>query len=191
MFCKNCGTRQTDDARFCENCGSPLDAATYGIRDLTAKRRPLGMLMKILVGLLLVIVLTQSMLLSVFGVNTTAVVYQTGRKEYTSDDDQYDQTRFELGYRYTVAGETYEGSDTMYFVNGYVTQTGADGKPVPKTAVVRYLPSVPRWSRIVSVPGGKRGSNPMNEPFGWLGVVLLILMLAVVRIRRRARKRMG
>lgn len=29
MYCKNCGTQNADGAKFCRNCGQPLDANTY------------------------------------------------------------------------------------------------------------------------------------------------------------------
>ena len=118
----------------------------------------MGVFSKIILCLLaagMVFLLVQNIMLKTFGVTINAVVYNAQQQKIRSIDDRRDPTRFELSYRYTVAGETYEGKETMYFEYGYVTEMGADGKPVPKTAVVRYLPSIPRWSEIVSVPGGR------------------------------------
>ena len=166
----------------------------YGIRGYSAKRRPLGVFGKVttyLVMLLLAFMLVQSMLLSWFGVTTTAVVYNAEQKEYMDTmDNRLDPSRFELSYRYRVSDKTYEGTDIMYFQYGYVPEMGADGKEIQKTAVVRYFPPIPGWSEIVSVPGGKSNSHLAESPLGWFGFVLLALMFAVVVIRaRRARKR--
>jgi len=138
----------------------------------------------------MVFLLVQSIMLKTFGVTTNATVYYARQEELRNEDDHYDPTRFELSYRYTVDGETYEGKSTMYFEQGYVTEMGADGKEIPKTAVVRYLPSIPRWSEIVSVPGGKHGSHLMENSLGWIGVGLLVLIIVAMIIRtRRARKK--
>ena len=192
--CKTCGQTINDSARFCPQCGSPQDPAMYGVRDSTGKTHPLGMAGKLLmcmVGLCLAFLLVQGMLLKAYGVNTTAVVYRAEQKEAEryGDEIRLDPTRFELSYRYSVTGKTYEGRDTLYFERGYVTEMGVDGKPVPKTAVVRYLPSVPSWSEIVSVPGGKHSSHLDKNPFAWLGLLLLVLIFAVAVLHnRRARK---
>jgi len=157
--CGKCNQAVNESAKFCPRCGNPQNAAMYGIRDYTTKRRPLGAFGKVilcLLGLGTVFLLVQSILLKTYGVTTSAVVYQAEQQERRDMDDRRDPTRFELSYRYTVEGETYEGKGTMYFENGYVTEMGVDGKPIPKTAVVRYLPSIPRWSEIISVPGGKK-----------------------------------
>ena len=133
----------------------------------------------------MVFLLVQSILLKTYGVITSAVVYQAEQQEKRNMDDRRDPTRFELSYRYTVEGETYKGKSTMYFEHGYVTEMGVDGKPIPKTAVVRYLPSIPRWSEIVSVPGGKNSSYFMGIPTGLLIVGILALALAAVLIHHR------
>jgi len=191
--CKTCNQTVNESAKYCPNCGSPQNAVMHGIRDYSAKRRPVGVfgkIMLVLLGLCAVFLLVQSVLLSAFGVNTTAVIYNAEQQNYRFTDDRYDPTRFELSYRYTVSGETYEGKSTMYFEYGYVTEMGADGKEIPKTAVVRYFPPIPGWSNIVSVPGGKHDSHLMKNPFGWLGLGLLVLLIAVMVIRgRRLRKR--
>ena len=166
----------------------------YGIRGYSAKRRPLGVFGKVttyLVMLLLAFMLVQSMLLSWFGVTTTAVVYNAEQKEYMDTmDNRLDPSRFELSYRYRVSDKTYEGTDIMYFQYGYVTEIGTDGKEIPKTAVVRYFPPVPSWSEIVSVPGGKYNSYLLKTPLDWFCLVLLVLLIAFFIIRgRRARKR--
>jgi len=127
-----------------------------------AKRRRISVFSIVvlcLVGLIMVFLMIQSVLLKNFGVTTDAIVYYAQQQTSRDEDDRYDPTRFELSYRYTVDGKTYEGKSTMYFENGYVTEMGTDGKEIPKTAVVRYLPAVPRWSEIVSVPGGKSSSG--------------------------------
>jgi len=143
-----------------------------------------------LLAVVVVFLLVQSIMLKTFGVTTNATVYYARQEELRNEDDHYDPTRSELSYRYTVDGKTYEGKNTMYFEHGYVTEMGADGKEIPKTAVVRYLPSIPRWSEIVSVPGGKHGSNLIVGSFGWIGFGLLVMILAVMIIRtRRARKK--
>jgi len=118
-----------------------------------------GKIVLCLVGLCLVFLVTQSVLLKAFGVTTEGVVYDARQQKMRDDEDRYDPTRFELRYRYTVDGKTYEGKSTMYFENGYVTEIDADGKEMQKTAVVRYLPVIPKWSEIVSVPGGKGKST--------------------------------
>jgi len=137
----------------------------------------------------MVFLLVQSMLLKTYGVTTSAVVYQAEQEVKRDVDDRLDPTRFELSYRYAVEGETYEGKGTMYFEHGYVTEMGADGNPIPKTAVVRYLPSVPRWSEIVSVPGGKNSSYFMGVPTVLLIVVVLALALAAVLVHHRRVRR--
>jgi len=131
----------------------------------------------------------QSILLKAYGVTTSAVVYQAEQQEQRDMDDRRDPTRFELSYRYTVGSETYEGKSTMYFEYGYVTEIGVDGKPIPKTAVVRYLPSIPRWSEIVSVPGGKQSSYFLGIPTGLLIVGILALAFAAVMIHHRRVRR--
>ena|GEM_PF-4779179 len=81
----------------------------YGIRDYSAKRRPVGVFEKIMLGVLelcAVLLLEQSILLSVFGVNTNAVLCNVEQQNYRFADDRYDPTRFELSCHYTVSGET-------------------------------------------------------------------------------------
>ena len=66
--CKTCNQTVNESAKFCPRCGSPQDAAMFGIRDFTAKRRPLGMFGKIMLFLLalcMVFLLTQGILLEV------------------------------------------------------------------------------------------------------------------------------
>ena len=192
--CGTCGQSVSDAVKFCPRCGASRAATMHGIRDFTGRNRPLdvvGKLVLCLLGLGLLFLLVQGILLKAYGVNTNAEVYRAEQKEAErrGDEIRLDPTRFEISYRYSVAGETYEGRDTLYFERGYVTEMGADGKPVPKTAVVRYLPSVPRWSEIVSVPGGKHSSHLTKNPLGWIGLVLLALIFAaVIRHNRRARK---
>jgi len=164
----------------------------YGIRDYTAKRRPLGVFGKFilcLLGLATVFLSVRNILLKNFGVTTSAVVYRAEQQERRDMDDRRDPTRFELSYRYTAEGETYEGKDTMYFEYGYVTEMGTDGKPIPKIAVVRYLPSVPRWSEIVSVPGGRNSSYFMGVPADLLIFGILATALAAVLIHHRRVRR--
>ena len=215
MFCQNCGTQLSDNVKFCHSCGAameadvqpfggyapaqpPCDQQLIGfsqhIRNFTAKNRSLGVFGKVilcLLGVFAVFLFVQNILLSAFGVNTSAVVYRAEQQQFRDTDDRYDPTRFELSYRYTVDGATYEGKDTMYFEYGYVTEMGVDGKEIPKTAVVRYLPSVPSWSKIVSVPGGKHSPQLMENPLSWLGFGLLVLLIVVMVNRgRRLRKQM-
>ena len=152
------------------------------------KGRSMGVFGKIvlcIVGLCLVFMLVQSVLLKTLGMITDGVVYYARQQTSRDEDDRYDPTRFELSYRYTVDGRTYEGKSTMYFEYGYVTEMGADGKEIPKTAVVRYLPAVPGWSEIVSVPGGKSSSTFMSNPIVWIGFGLLALILVAVVIHTR------
>jgi len=198
-LCKKCNQAVSEAAKFCPACGasvgasSPQDAAMYGIRDFTRKRRPIGVFGKIMlcvVGLCLLLLLTQSVLLSVFGANTNGVVYDAKQIQLRNSTDRHNPTRFELSYRYTVSDKTYESKDTMYFEYGYVVEAGADGKSIPKTTAVRYLPAFPQWSRIESVSGGKHTSHLMENPFGWLGLILLAVLTAVMIIHnRRARKK--
>ena len=85
----------------------------------------MGVFSKIILCLLavgLVFLLVQSIMLKTFGVTTNATVYYARQEELRNEDDHYDPTRFELSYRYTVDGETYEGKGTMYFEYGYVTE---------------------------------------------------------------------
>jgi hypothetical protein len=186
--CKKCNQAVNETAKFCPKCGSPQDAAMYGIRDFTTKRRPLSVFRKImlcLVGLCLVFLPTRSVLLTMFGATTQAVVYNAEQQELRNSTDRHDPTRWELSYRYTVSGKTYESKDTMYFEYGYTVEIDVDGKGIPKTAVVRYLPAVPHWSRIESVSGGRHVSHLMENPFGWLGPILLVMLLAGMIIRNR------
>jgi len=73
----------------------------------------------------------------------------------------------------------------MYFEYGYVTEMGADGKDIPKTAVVQYFPPIPGCRNVVSVPGGRHDSHFVKSPFGWLGLGLLTLLIAVIVIHGR------
>jgi len=190
--CTNCNQTVEESVKFCPRCGGPQDAAMYGIRDYTAKRRPIGVFGKVtlcLLGLGMVFQSVRSILLKNFGVTTPAVVYRAEQQEKRDVDDRSDPTRFELSYRYKAEGETYEGSGTMYFEYGYVTEMGTDGKPIPKTAVVRYLPSIPSWSEIVSVPGGRNSSYTMGIPNDTLIVVILALVFAAVLIHHRIVRR--
>ena len=38
MFCRKCGTKNPDDARFCRNCGTPMSSG----HELAAKFRAVG-----------------------------------------------------------------------------------------------------------------------------------------------------
>ena len=75
--CGKCNQAVNESAKFCPRCGNPQNAAMYGIRDYTTKRRPLGAFGKVilcLLGLGTVFLLVQSILLKTYGVTTSAFV---------------------------------------------------------------------------------------------------------------------
>ena len=195
MYCEKCGLQLSGNSKFCKNCGNPQNGSMN--RDFKSQKKSTSVFQKIVLFLLAICVifmLVQSILLKNFGVTVNAEIYSVVQKEYINSSDKEelsDPTRFELSYRYTVDGKTYESKGTMYFQYGYVVEVEADGKSIPKTAVVRYFPPIPSWSEIVSVQGGKHGSHLTGTPFGWIVVVIFVLMLVIMLIRnRRIRKRM-
>ncbi len=173
MFCKNCGLKLPDGAKFCAGCGAetgvrqvaphPAPSVVQSVTAVKPRKKGMGSLM-VIVSAFLIFIGLGYMALTVAGETITAQV--TGYEQVlimNNDDSTRDSRRYKLDYQFAVNGKMYNGSVTRIFEGGSHLQ---------KTLQVRYLPF---WPHVNSEDGtGRIVAGPVA-----MGLGVLILALTV------------
>lgn len=154
-FCCMCGASMRSDATFCPSCGARQDATdgrddSKGVRAPTAVKattksskkakqksggNPLGRIFIALIGLLLLLFGLSQQLLLVIGESTTGTVTDV---TIESDDDDPTERYYNVGYRFSVDGTSYNGHYTMSVGSGRAPSKGNS----VKVAYLSFMPSV-------------------------------------------------
>lgn len=182
MFCRNCGTRISDGAKFCASCGAGIETQTTApqpkmpvVPGRTASRLRKKRFMDVLlmpVAIILILMGIGYIGLTVAGRPVTAQV--TGYEQVlivNNNDSTRNQSRYKLEYAFSVNGERYTGSVTRVF---------AGESHMRQTIPVRYLPF---WPHVNAEDGGAVGfSGPIMMG---LGVLLLVFVVKRTKTDRR------
>lgn len=152
MYCRNCGAKIENNARFCTSCGakrqqgvppselyvapekisSQGDPVTFtAIETSQRKKRPV---IAIVVSILVILLGLQTMSLSMVGKTTSAAVTSTIQDRKSYGQNMPDPNRYRVQYAFSVNGEQYSGSASMIFKNGVSSEQNIQ---------VRYLPYYP------------------------------------------------
>jgi hypothetical protein len=185
MFCKNCGTKLTDEAGFCTGCGAKIERTPNAPSQSEPKPAPLPRAavqkplkdrifnwLMIPVGILLLIMGLGHLSLAVAGNPATAQVTDCEQVLFLNNDDSTrNPSRYKLEYQFSVNGERYTGSVTRVFPGGSQTR---------QTIPVRYLPF---WPPVNAEDSDVNPAGPVM-----LGAGILLLLLGVRRKIKNGRK---
>jgi hypothetical protein len=178
MYCKHCGTRFEEHARFCTSCGAKQQNTT-AVSAAALPSRKKRSIIAILVAILVILAGLQFMLLSIVGKTTTASVTSVRQDRESYGETSPNPNRHRIQYAFSVGGESYGGSASLIFKQGVSTT---------QTIQVRYLPYYPS----INAPADK--SNMLGGLFlTGFGSFLLVMGIQgkadIRRWRRRSKER--
>lgn len=160
MFCRNCGAKLREGARFCVSCGASSDnrAPEYNqnqnqhvtntsynnVRKADRPKKKIGgKIIAVLVSLLLIFYGIVTILNSLIGVRTTALVTNIEQSRNVDSEDGYrDPNKYTIYYSYSAKGKSYSGSVDKRFKSGYPSAIS--------TLEIKYLPFLPHISNEIS-----------------------------------------
>lgn len=175
MFCKGCGTKLPDGAKFCTACGTqsrrqssskakeaqPV-APFHGSVNRSCKNGRTALLLT--VSIILILLGLGHMALSAAGRTIPAQVTNYEQQYIINNDESTrNPSRYKLEYQFAVNGERYTGSVTRVFPGG---------SHMRQTILVRYLPFWPHMNAEDDAEMGLTGPVIMG-----LGVLMLALAL--------------
>lgn len=152
MYCKHCGKRLKDNARFCTFCGAerqgaapsglhgtpvnqqPYQISSASVSDATPPLRKKRSAIAIVVAILVIFVGVQFMALSIVGKTMDAAVTDARQDRKSYGQTMPNPNRYRIQYSFSVRGEQYGGNTSLIFKHGIRED---------QKIKVRYLPYYP------------------------------------------------